>query len=94
MSNLDQATSKSLLRSKPLGLLTATVIILGGFWLLDRLITDRAVQLLILAWIIAALACGIAIRSARRESHWWALPAWMLAGSTFCLLAGLLTLLS
>ena len=92
MSILDEIASKPTKRSQFLKRLGAAAVILTGVWLLDSLIADRAIQLLILAWVIAAMACGIAIRSARRDAHWWALPAWMLAGSAFCLLAGLLTL--
>lgn len=94
MSNLGQTASKSLKRTRILGRLGVAAIILAGFWLLDRFVAERSIQLLILSWVIAAMACGLAMRSARAERDWWALPAWMLAGSAFCLLTGLLTLQS
>ncbi len=92
MSNPDHLATKAAKSSLFLELLAVAAVILTGAWLLDRLIAERASQLLILSWITAATACGIALRSERTERHWWARPAWMLAGSALCFLAGLLTL--
>ena len=77
----------------PKRLIVAAVIV-AGIWLLDRFIAERGIQLLIIGWLIAATACGLALRSQRAKPHWWTLPAWMLGGSALCILAGLLTLRS
>lgn len=94
MSNPDGIAPTAAKRSQFLERLAAAGVILVGAWLLDRLVAERAIQLLIVSWIVAAMACVIALQSGRSERHWWALPAWMLAGSALCLLAGLLTLRS
>lgn len=96
MSNPDHVTTNPAKRPPLLERLAVCAVVLAGAWLLDRLVPHRADQLLILSWLIAAMACGIALRFGRPRRHdgrhWWALPAWMLAGSALCFLAGVLTL--
>jgi hypothetical protein len=92
MGNSNHITANPAKRSPILERLVAGAVLLAGAWLLDRLVAERASQLLILSWILAATACGLALRSERAGRHWWAWPAWMLAASGLCFLAGLLTL--
>lgn len=92
MNGLDPTVTTPEKRSRLLEMLAAGGALLVGAWLLDRLVADRSSQLLVLSWILAATACAIALRSGQGKRHWWAWPAWMLAGSALCFLAGLLTL--